>query len=494
MSKALKKLAGQTAIYGVSSILSRILHYVLFTIYLTRFISTTEFGVFTEMYFYVAILVTLMAYRMDTALFRYGRKKEKLNTTFSTASISLLISTFFLSVLFYFNAQNIANLLSYPDHSDYVKILTGVIAFDVISSIAFAKLRLENRPIKFATLKTLNIIINIVAIFIFLEVIPYLIEKNYNGLRSFYNKDELLDYVFLSNIIASGITFLFLIPEFLKVKFVFDKALWKKMVVYSLPLVLVGIAAVVNQSIAVPIQKYLLPGGLDENLSSGGIYGAAAKIAILMNLFTYAFNYAAEPFFFSHAEKSDSRTIYAQVAQAFSIVACIIFLGILFYLDLIKLILGEEFRGGMSVVPILLISYLFLGLYYNFSIWYKLTDKTKYGAAIAWGGSMITFLINYLFLTKYGFIASAWAALACYGFMVVAAYYYGQKYYPIDYPIKKISFYILSAIGIYYLSLYINTTPNLGLKMVINTTFLLGYIVLIFVLDKKAILGLLKRK
>ncbi len=494
MSKALKKLAGQTIIYGFSTILGRLLHYVLFTIYLTRFLSTKEFGIFSEMYFYVAILITLMAYRMDTALFRFGRKKEKRSIVFSTASASLLLSSGLLTIFFYLNASTIANLLSYPNHSNYIKILSGVIFFDVLSSIAFAKLRIESRPLKFAILKILNILINIIVIFIALEGMPYLIKNGYEWIKPFYWEDQLLDYVFISNIIASFITFLFLLPDFIKSKFVFDKKLWKKMMVYALPLVLVSIAAIINQSIAVTIQKYWLPGNLDENLSSGGVYSAAAKIAVLMNLFTFAFNYAAEPFFFSHAEKSDSKKIYAQVAQAFSMVACVLFLVILLYLDIIQLVIGKDFRGGIKIVPILLVSYLFLGLYYNFSIWYKLTDKTKYGAAIAWGGSLITFFVNFLFLEKYGYIASAWAAFGCYGFMMSLAYYYGQKYYPIAYPIKKISLYILVAIGVYYLSTTINHISNIPIKMGVNTLFLLGYIAFIYFLDRDAILKMAKRK
>ena len=494
MSKALKQLAGQTVIYGVSSILSRVLNYVVIAGYLTRVISRSEYGTYSEMYFYVAILMSILVFRMDTALFRYGREEGKLGITFSTALIFLVASTLTISSIFYLNADTIARWLSYDGHEHYIKILIGVIAFDVISSIAFAKLRLQNRPIKFAALKTLNVVINIIVLFLYLDAIPYLIDHGYNWLSNYYNSNKQLDYVFIANIVASFVTFLFLMPDFFSVQLKFDKILWKKMIVYSLPLILVTVAAIINQSGAVVLQKYVLSGDIKENLSTGGVYSASAKIAILMNLFTFAFNYAAEPFFFSHAEKSDSKQIYSQVSQAFALVASIIFLGILLYLDLIQLIVGKDFRSGLAVVPILLIAYLFLGLYYNFSIWYKLTDKTIYGAGIAWGGAIITLFINIFFLAKYGYMASAWAALACYGFMALAAYLLGQKYYPIAYPIKKISLYISLAVATFYLSYWLNNFDNIWIKMIVNTGFLLMYVSIIFLIDKKSILRLFHKK
>ena len=364
----LKKLAGETAIYGTSSILSRLLHYVILTPFFTRTFQTGEYGVVSNMYTWAALLMVLFTYRMETAFFRFGSREDEMEKVFSTASISLLGSTaVFVSVMIAF-AQPIAGWLHYPDHADYVIWFALIIGFDALAAVPFAKLRLENRPIRFAVIKTLNIIINIIFIFFFLELCPYLIDRGFTGLDVIYNPADRIEYVFISNLIASTVVIFLFLPTYFNIKLRFDRLLWRRMILYALPLVIVGIAAVVNQLIGIPMLIEFLPGSIEENHDQAGIYSAAAKIAVLMNLFTQAFNYAAEPFFFRNAERSDSKYIYAQVGQAFAIVGSLVFLGIMLYLDIIQFFLGKDFRTGLGVVPLLLLAYLFLGLYYNFSI------------------------------------------------------------------------------------------------------------------------------
>ncbi len=486
-SSVLKKLAGETAIYGVSSILSRLLNYVILTPYLSRAFLTGQYGVVTDMYTYAGLLMVFFTYRMETTFFRFGSgSKEQMDKTFSTASWSLLVTTsVFVSILLLFS-QFLAELLKYPDHADYVIWFTFIIAFDALSAIPFARLRLENRPIRFAFLKTLNIIVNLVFIFFFLEACPWLIEKGVSWASAIYDSENRISFVFISNLLASGLVFVLLLPMFRKIKFEFDAVLWKKMLWYAMPLVIVGLAGVINQLISMPLMKYLLPGDFDSRLSQIGIYGGCYKIAILMSLFTQAFNYAAEPFFFRNAKKDNAKKTYEQVGQAFALVGSFAFLGIMLYLDVIQYFLDEAYRVGLEVVPLLLLAFFFLGMYYNFSIWFKLTDRTKYGAYISLGGVVVTLSLNFLLIPKIGYMGAAWAALACYAFMATVSYLIGQKYYPIAYPVGKILGYIGSAILVYYLSQLIDLSDShLAIRLFMSTVFLLFWAGGIYLVEGK---------
>ena len=485
----IKKLAGETAIYGVSSILSRVLHYLLLTIYLTRVFEQLEFGIYTDLYAMAAVLLILFTYRMETAFFRFGSRDNQMEKAFSTASVSILVTTLLLVSCLLLLSEDIASWLSYPDKSVYVIYFALIIGLDALSAIPFARLRLENRPWRFAVIKTLGIIFNIALVFFFLELSPGLAEKGHSWIGNFYDPENQLEYVFLSNLMASLLVLILLSPLFLKTKLKFDRTLWVKMLSYAWPLIIVGIAGVINQSFAVPIQKYFLGDSVTENLKTGGVYSAAAKLAILMNLFTFAFNYAAEPFFFSHAQRSDSKLIYAQVGQAFTMVASLVFLGILLYLDLIQLLIGKDFRGGVEIVPILLMAYVFLGLYYNFSIWYKLTDRTIIGAYISLIAAAITFGLNFWLLPRIGYIGSAWAALGCYAFMALAGYVLGRRYFPIPYPIFRMAAYIILALLAYFVSEQLRDLfqPAIWLMMLINTFVLLGYVGIIYSVEAKTI-------
>ena len=488
-SSILKKLAGETAIYGVSSILSRLLNYVILTPYLTRVFAPDEYGVVSEMYVYAALLMVAFTYRMETTFFRFGSEgKAQLEKTFSTASWSLIMSTIvFVSVLF-MSAQSLANWLKYPEHSNYVIWFTLIIAFDALAVIPFARLRLENRPTRFAILKTLGIIANIIFIFFFLEACPWLIEQGFDWANHLYNGKNRISYIFLSNLLASSLVLLLMLPMFKKLSWAFDPSLWKKMIHYAFPLVLVGFAATINQLISTPLMKELLPYGLKENLDQVGIYNACYKLAILMGLFTQAFNYAAEPFFFRNAKRDDARHIYAQVGQAFALVGSLVFLGIMLYLDVIQLFIGSSFREGLGVVPILLLAFLFLGLYYNFSIWFKLTDRTRFGAYISLSGVVITLSLNFLLIPRIGYMGAAWAALACYSFMALTSYWIGQKYYPVAYPMLKILTYIGSAVLVYYCSQLMDLSEyHLLAQMAANTVWLLLWIAGIYLLERKSL-------
>lgn len=485
----LKKLAGDTVIYGVSSILSRILNFVILVPYLTNVFSTKEYGVVSEFYAYVALLLVIFTYRMETTFFRFASREEEKGSTFSTASISLLVTTLILSSLLLLASQSIANWLQYPTHQDFVIWIILIIALDALAAIPLAQLRLDNRPMRFAGIKVINILVNIFFIFFFLEICPFLMDRGWNSLSMIYQPDNRIAYIFIANLLASAVVLLLLMPQYLKIRWQFQPALWRKMLRYALPLIVVGITGVVNQLINLPLLKALLPYGLEQNTQMVGIYSACFKIAILMSLFIQAFNYAAEPFFFSHSKRSDAQVIYAQVGQAFAMVGSLVFLGILLYIDLIQYLIGKDFRSGLEIVPILLLAFFCLGLYYNFSIWYKLKDRTIFGAYISVTGALITLFLNFTLIPILGLTGAAWAALACYGFMATASYLTGRYYYPINYPIGRIIFYIGFAIGAYFVSNWLRQylDENLLQILLTNSAILCVYLGGIYWLERATI-------
>jgi O-antigen/teichoic acid export membrane protein len=483
----LKKLAGETAIYGTSSILSRLLNFFILTPFLTRIFTTQAYGVVSEMYTWAALLMILFTYRMETAFFRFGnRSGAELEKTYATAAIALAGSTLVLLGVLLLAAQAIATQLGYPQHPEYVRWFAFIIAFDALAAIPFARLRLDNRPVHFAIVKTLNVVVNIAFIFFFLKLLPYLQDNGAVWVSWLYRPELGVGYVFLSNLIASVSVLLLLMPMYRKLQWQFDFGLWREMLQYAAPLIVAGVAGVINQLMAIPMIKWF---SRQDGLAQAGIYGAVAKLAVLMNLFTQAFNYAAEPFFFRHSEREDKGIIYAQVGQGFTLVGSLAFLGIMLYMDLIQFYLGKDFRTGLDVVPLLLLAYLFLGLYYNFSIWYKLADRTIIGGYIGVSGAVITLSLNYLLIPQYGYMGAGWAALACYGFMALASYWTGQRHYPIHYPVGRMAAYILVAVLLFGLSLYLERRlqPGFWAGLAWNTLLFMAYLLYIAMLERSTL-------
>jgi len=425
---------------------------------------------------------------METAFFRFSSRDEDPKAVFSSALIPITI----VCILFLFFANNckqfIANILEYPDSAHYVVWFAFILVFDALVALPFARFRMENKPYRFLFFRLLNVGLSIFFVLFFLEICPRFIENGWTGLEKIMFLDKRLDYVFFSNLLASTILFIALIPEIIRDGIQFNGALWKKMAVYSLPLVVVGIAGSFNQTFGVPLQKFFLGSDTIDNLANAGIYGAALKIALLLNLFTVAFNYAAEPFFFKQFAAKENKAIYGLVSLAFTIVACTVVMGIHFYIDILQFIIGDNYRGAIYLVPILLFAYLFLGLYYNFSIWYKLVDKTHIGSIISIIGALITFVISILFLGSVGYEASAWAALACYGFMAAAGLLTGKFYYPIDYPIGKIVLYIGVTVLLVLLSNLIKAQEfSLVISLLIHTVIIIAFLFAIIIKEKELI-------
>lgn len=483
----LRKLAGETAIYGSGSILSKVLNYVFLTIYLTRVFNgdKSQFGIYRDLYFYMALFLIILTFRMETTYFRFAKENRSSVTSMSMAFLASLAG-FFVAFVWAFKVQ-IANGMEYPGMTTHLMMLAWVLFFDVLSAVPFASLRQQNRPWLFLSLRLGSILLNLAFVLFFLELLPRLAAGG--GLwEKIYQPGDKLFYVFLGNLIASGITFSLLLPFMKRADLGWDFSFLKKMLKYAWPLVIVGISGVINQSSYITFQKWWLPNSTTENLSEGGVFAAAASLAILLNLFTVAFNYAAEPFFFAHQYKENARQVYADVALAFTIVGAVMMLGILAYMDLVQLLLGKNFREGLEVVPILLLSYLLLGVYYNFSTWYKLADKTLLGALIAGIGSVLTIGLNYLAIKIFGFgvIGSAWAALICYLFMCVASYIQGQKYFPIPYKIVRMAVWILVSLMIYGLMEWLRQfyEGKTAVVLFVNTVLLLAYIFIIYIFEK----------
>ncbi len=496
---SIKQLAKETAIYGVSSILVRLLPFAVLTPYYTRIFDTGEYGIVIEVYTYTALLVVLFTYRMETTFFRFGNKQADLEKAFSTAAFSLLFTTAaFVVLLFSFLPSLTQFILKESQHQDLVMLMISIVAADALVAIPFARLRLEKRPIKFAAIKTVNVLVNITSVFFFLSICPWLIEQGWESLESIYDPANRISYVLWANLIASSVTLLIFLPMYARIQLRFETQLWWKMLRYTAPLIIVAVAGVINQLSGNTMIKELASDDYDFNFQCEGIYGAVAKIAVFMNLYTQAFNYAAEPFFFSNAERADARQQYADVARVFTLVGCIVFLGIWCYLDIIKYFIGADFHTGLEIVPILLMANLFLGLYYNFSVWYKLTDQTRYGGYIAVGGAVITLGLNFILIPNPNipcYHGPAWSALVCYCFMALAAYWLGRKKYPVPYNITKMLFYLALAVGLFAASYYFRSNiSNTLIATGINTLLLLVYVFIIFRTDKPFLLQLLKNE
>ncbi len=493
---SIKKLVSETAIYGVSSILGRILNFALVPFY-SHIFDTDEYGIVTLLFAPIAFLMVLFTYRIEVAYFRFGTDKSlDRQLTFNTSLTSILISTLILAVLITIIAPFYASFYDIGDYQFYIYLCIGIICLDTLAELPYAELRLQGRPIRFASIRLTNIFINLGLNILFFVICPGVVKNNalefLHPLANFiYSPSIGIGYIFISTFIASATSFLLLTPSFKQYKFLFDKQLWQRMMKYVLPLVIVGFAYLINEMIDKLLLPKLLPGTEEENKAALGIYSLNYKLAIIISLFTQAFRYGAEPFFFKNKNETNAHTLYALVAKYFLIVSTIGFLAIALYLDLFKFIIGEEYWTGLKIVPIVLVANVLAGLYYNFSVWYKLIDKTQWGAYISVGGAIITIALNFWWIPIIGYMGSAWATLICYTSMTVACYFIGKKYYPIPYPIFRMMLYLFLAVGVYLISTLVRT-DNLIITLGVNTLLLLVYLGFIYLKEQKNIQNILK--
>lgn len=450
---ALKKLASQTAVYGLSQIVGRFVNYLLVPLH-TALFSTAEYGVNTLMYSYVTFFNVLLTYGMETAFFRFSSKHPKPEDVYSTALKSLTGSSLLFVAVFSLFSQQLAGLIKLPDHPEYITYFTLIIGLDAISAVPFAYLRQQNKPLRFAIIKNVNIFTNILLNLYFLLLCPHIYETR-GVLLPFFEGQVNMGMIFISNLVASVVTIPLLYKELWAItKGAFNRILWKEMLVYGLPLMVVGFAGMINETLDRTIISWFYTDP-QEGLAANGIYGANYKLSILMSLFIQAFRYAAEPFFFNHSKTDDKRNIYARIMDYFVLVCLSLFLLVTLYLNVFKHFIHEKFWEGLHVVPVLLIANMFLGIYYNLSIWYKLSDHTNKGAGISITGAVITITANIILVPLMGYTGSAWATLICYVSMAIICYIMGMKYYPIPYHTVKVVAYILLALGIYAASVFV---------------------------------------
>lgn len=440
----LKKLASQTAVYGLSSIAGRFINYLLVPLYTYSF-SPEQYGVVSEFYAYAGFFSVLLLLGFETGYFRFRDPGVQTgpDLAYSTALIFVLLVNLGFFLLVELTASSLSAAIHYPGHSEYVLWFAMILAMDAASAIPFARLRALNQAFKFAGIKLLEILLTVAFSLFFIVYCPKVYQTgSTHWIMAFYNPHTGIGYVFIANLLASAFKFMMLSPQFKGLLWGFDTSLFKRMWRFSWPMVVIGFAGIINEMLDRVLLKYLLPFDAATNLAQLGIYSACYKLSILMSLFIQAFRYAAEPFFFSHAGQGGSRQVYADVLRYFVIFCVFIFLLVSLNLDFFQYFIGVRFREGLFVVPVLLMANLFLGIYVNLSIWYKLTDRTGLGALVAVTGAGLTVLLNLWWIPLYGYPGSAWATLVCYGLMAFLSYVLGRRYYPVSYPVKRILAYI----------------------------------------------------
>ncbi len=483
----LKKLANQTLIYGGTTIIGRLLNYLLVPFHTYVFLDPRKYGVVGEMYAWVALLMVLLTYGMETAFFRFSNAENDKSKVFSSSFWTLFSTTSLFLILTLVFAQPLANIMQYASHPEYIRWFAIIVSFDVVSSIPFARLRAENRPLRFAFIKIFNIGVSVFFNLFFLWFCPLMIRHGI-GVPFFsliYHPEVGVGYIFIANLIASALQMLLLLTTCKGLKFKIDFSLIKPMLKYALPLLILGLAGIVNETLDRILIKNLSSDNLDIAMHNLGVYSACFKIAVIMSLFIQAFRYSAEPFFFSKFKEKDAKETYATVMTYFVIVCSLIFLATTLYLDFVKYFVSKPYHEGLRIVPIVLLAYLMLGIVFNLSIWYKLNGQTKYGAYISIGGAAITLIINFSLIPVMGYIGAAWAHFITYFCMMIASYWLGQKFFPIKYDLKKMGFYSVTAVALFALSYFVIPfqkfgTHSLMIKTIFNTFLLLFYIFIIY--------------
>ena len=481
----LKKLAGQTALYGLSSMIGRAINFLLVPVY-TSLLLPSEYGIVTELYTYAAFLNILYLFGMETTYFRFANKKDSDEShIFNHVNTQVLLGSGVISLIIIFFAPNIAAYLNIGNHIDrttdyiyYIYYIVLILFTDAVFAIAFARLRLKNKAFWFASVKLMNIFLTVLFNVILLWGIPLLLTSNNvsDGLKNFilkwYDPSDLVSYIFISNLLANALQLPFLVKIFKGFAFVWDTYLYKPMLVYGLPLMVMGLAGMINEMLDRLILRELLPDDFypgSDKLHALGVYGACYKLSMFMTLAIQAFRYAAEPFFFSRAENKNSPKLFADIMKWFVLICLLIFLGVSLNIDLVKHFLGnEKYWEGLGVVPILLLANLFLGVYYNLAVWFKLTDKTYWGIYISVLGASITVVGNIIFIPIMGYMGSAWVTLGCYFSVAAISYLLGHKYYPIPYSIVKMLCWIISACLLVYLSQFVQTSSVLHNALIYN--------------------------
>ena len=496
----LKKFLGQTAVYGLSTVLSRLFNFILTPLF-TKVYPPSVYGIFTKLYSYASLLNAVLAFGMESTYFRYlnkheDKKQEVYNNSFLViAFIALLFlitgSVFASTFAGWINNGDKAQVL---DYVQYVRLFVGILFIDAISVIPFAKLRAENKAFKYSLIKFMNIGCFVGFNLIFLYVIPPIIKNHWflaDWFESWY-RFQWVGYVFISNLIASLVTFFLLLPEFLQIRLKFDKELFLKMFSYSWPILVANLSFIVNENLDKIVLSELLPKSVAD--TDVGIYGAVCKIAMFMSIFITAFRLGAEPFFFSHAKQANARQTYATILHYFVIALALLFVALVANIEILKYFISRDkahiagYWGGLPAVPYLLFGYVCLGIYMNLSIWYRLSDQTRFGLYISVIGAAITIVLNFILIPRYSYMGSAWVSMLAYFVMMVISYVLGQKYYPIPYKLNRILAYLLISVVLVVLSFWV-----FNRNLYIGNGLLLLFLAGIVYVEKNEVKALLAR-
>lgn len=495
----LKKFLGQTAIYGISTVFSRLFNFILTPIY-TKVYAKGVYGIFTNMYANASLINAVLAFGMESTYFRYLNKQEdKKQEVYNNSFLCIaFISTLFLITGLIFSSSIASHLASNAaevnDYKQYVAFFLWILFVDAICVIPFAKLRADNKAMKYSIAKFLNIGCFVGFNLIFIFVLPEVIKHNWVGagwLSSWY-RHQWIGYVFLSNLIASLVTFVFLLSEFLKLQLKFDLPLFKNMFSYSWPILIANLSFVMNENLDKIVLKPLLPAGIADG--EVGIYGAVCKIAVFLSIFITAFRLGAEPFFFSHAKNENAKKTYATILHYFVIALALIFVGLVANIEILKYFIGggkaqmAEYWVGLPAVPFLLFGYVCLGIYMNLSVWYRLSDQTRFGLYISLVGAIITIVLNIILIPRYSYMGSAYVSMVAYFVMMVLSYVLGQKYYPIPYNLKRIFVYLAVSTVIVFSSFFL-----FDRNIYIGNAMLIAFLAGIFYFEKEDLMQILKR-
>ena len=487
----MKILAKETAIYGVSSIVGKFLNWMLVPLYTYVLQQQSDYGIVTNLYAWTALLLVILTYGMETGFFRFSNKEgENPQTVYSTSLIALFTTSLLFAVVCVIWQVPIANTLGYPSHSEFIALLGIVVAMDAFASIPFAYLRYRKRPLQFAALKLLFVFLNIALNLFFLVLCPKI--QDWGVISSWYDPNYGVGYVFVANILATGIQTLCLLPAILEggkhSKGLFSWTLLKQMLKYSLPLLVLGVCGIMNQTLDRILFPFFYEGA--DAQTQLGIYGACFKVAMVMMMFTQAFRYAYEPFVFAKHKDRESVAAYADAMKYYIIFSYMILLGMIFYLDLLKFIIAPSYWEGLKVVPVVLWTYIFQGVYFNLSFWYKLTDKTQWGAYFSLIGVVITFGLQAVFVPRIGYMASAASSTVCYLVIMLLSYIIGRRHLEIPYDLRRIGIYtgIVIAILAGYYGLAQLLPMNEWTKMGIGTILLIIYCTIFYRLDGKSLI------
>lgn len=482
MANPIKKLLGQTAVYGLSSIIGRLLNYLLVPLYTRVFTDTADYGVVSELYAWVAFLIVLLTFGMETAYFRFVQDADNKKKPYQTALFTVVVVNVLFYILLLAGSNQLATFMLYEGHNEYIVLLGAIVCIDSISALPLARLRSQEKAVKFAVIQFASIGVNIALNLFFML---YLFDAS--------RPEEGVLFILAANLCASLVKPLLLFNDFKQFTWKIDWQLAKMMFWYAFPLVIAGFAGIVNETLdRILLKQIIYDPAFPETLHTAeqkvGIYSACYKLAMLVTILLQAYRYAAEPFFFSQMKSENKNQVYVKVMNLFIAMVCLVFLGVSLNIQIFKhFIQNEAYWEGLKVVPILLLANIFLGIYWNQSIWYKLSGKTQFGAYIAIGGAILTVVINVLFIPTYGYMASAWATFIVYAAQMVVSYLLGQRYFPIPYNLRKFALYLGLALVFFYLGTTFEPTKPV-VRFFYQNMFVLAYIGFVFMVERKSAL------